>query len=286
MGLFKIRSLRIMVPCGIIRSIGSEKFRANMDERSLERDCMVMKMQIDDGEIVEKAADLDGRVIEAQKSRAEAEKLIIEFTPFLHRQVARYSSRNDEYQTDVAFSVAMSAFYEAITSFDAERGRFFPFADRVIRSRIIDHIREISRHKGKTVSLDDNDEEQQTARSVVISEISMRNFKEERRREMLADEIEQFKQEITEWGFTMEALVAASPKHKELRVLYYKIVDAVINNTDIMQTIMLKRYFPIKSIAGITGLPHKKLERARIFVVASLIIKTGDYNLLSDFLHR
>jgi len=257
-----------------------------MDERSLERDCMVMKMQIDDGEIVEKAADLDGRVIEAQKSRAEAEKLIIEFTPFLHRQVARYSSRNDEYQTDVAFSVAMSAFYEAITSFDAERGRFFPFADRVIRSRIIDHIREISRHKGKTVSLDDNDEEQQTARSVVISEISMRNFKEERRREMLADEIEQFKQEITEWGFTMEALVAASPKHKELRVLYYKIVDAVINNTDIMQTIMLKRYFPIKSIAGITGLPHKKLERARIFVVASLIIKTGDYNLLSDFLHR
>ena len=243
-----------------------------------------MKMQMDDEEKIVKAADLDDRVTEAKKSEVEAEKLIIEFTPFLHRQVARYSSRNDEHKSEAIFSVAMSAFYEAIMSFDAERGRFFPFADRVIRLRIIDCIRDMSRHEGKTVSLSDDDEEQQAAQSAAISEISIRNFKEERRREMLAEEIEQFQQEISTWGITMDNLVAASPKHKELRALYYRIVAVVSNDPDIMQTIMIKRYFPIKAIANITGLPPKKLERARIFVIASLTIKTGDYNLLSDFL--
>jgi len=229
---------------------------------------------------------LDVRVIEAQKSELEAEKLIVEFTPFLRRQVARYSTRNDEHQCDALFSVAMSAFYEAITSFNADKGRFFPFVDRVIRLRIIDHIREISRHEGRTVSLSEDDDDQQSAQSAVISEISMRSYKEKRRQEMLTDEIEQFQQEISSWGITMEALVAASPKHKELRNLYYKIVSIVSNDPDIMQTIMLKRYFPVKAIANTTGLPQKKLERSRIFVLASLIIKMGDYDLLTDFLQR
>jgi len=239
-----------------------------------------------DEEKIYKAVDLDGRVVEARSSEIEAERLIVEFTPFLRRQVTRYSTRYDEYQRDALFSVAMSAFYEAISSFEAEKGRFFPFAERVVRLRIIDHIRELSRHEGKFVSLYDDDEQQQSAQSAAISEISMRNYEESQRQEMLAEEIEQFKEEIEPWGITMDALVSASPKHKELRNTYYQIISAVIEDQDIIQTIKLKRYFPIKAISNITGLPQKKLERARIFVLASIIIKTGDYDLLSSFLQR
>jgi len=234
---------------------------------------------------VEKSTNLDTRVLEAKKSETEAEKLIKEYTPFLRRQVTRYSTRYDEHQRDALFSVAMTAFYEAISSYDPIKGRFFPFADRVVRMRIIDYIRSLAKHEGKLISLYDSDDEQQSAQSSVISELSMRNYHEERRQEMLADEIEQFRQEISAWGITMDALVAASPKHKELRNTYNRLVSTVVRNHDIMMTIKLKKYFPIKAISEITGLPLKKLERARIFVLASLIIKTGDYELLASFLH-
>lgn len=237
-------------------------------------------------DIEERAADLDHRAVTAKESDIEAEKLIIEFKPFLRSQVAKYSVRFDEYQSDALFSAAMSAFYEAIKNYDIGRGRFFPYADRVVRSRIIDSIREFSRHEGKTVSLDEEDDEQLSAQSAVITEISMRNFEAERRREMLAEEIEQFKTELASWGITMDGLVQSSPKHKQLRVAYYEAISLIIDDPDIMQTIQLKRYFPVKAVSLITGLPQKKLERARIFILASVIIKTGDYDLLSDFLHR
>ena len=235
---------------------------------------------------LEKAADLDSRAKKAKESEIEAEKLIIEFTPFLKSQVAKYSTRYDEHQREALFSVAMSAFYEAISSYDAQKGRFFPFADRVVRLRIIDHIRRISRHIGKTVSLDEDDEERQGAQSAIISELSVRSYNEQQRREMLAQEIEQFKIEIASWGITMDALVLASPKHKELRNTYYEVIASISLNPDIMQTIKLKRYFPIKAISEITGIPSKKLERARTFILASLIIKTGDYDLLPEFIKR
>ena len=237
-------------------------------------------------EKLERASNLDDRAVEAKNSEAETEKLIIEFTPFLRNQVARHSSRYDEYQCESLFSAAMMGFYEAIKNYDSAKGHFFPFADRVVRSRIIDHIRTSSKNEGMTVSLDEEDEEQKMAQSAVIAEISMRNYDAQRRQEMLLEEIEQFKAEIKTWGFTMEILAKSSPKHKQLRNSYYEVLSAVYNDHDIMQTIRLKRYFPTKAISKITGLPQNKLERARIFIIASLIIKMGDYDLLNDFLHR
>ena len=235
-------------------------------------------------ETVEKAADLDERVVLAKDSESEAEKLILDYTPFLRSRAARYSLQDKEDLRDALFSVAMSAFYEAIQSYDDEKGHFFPFANRVIRARIIDYIRTSSKHEGRTVPLETDDDELRSAQSSAINMISMRNYDEERRRERLAEEIEQFKHELASWGITMEALVRASPKHKELRRTYDGVIAAVAGNPDIMQTIHLKRYFPVNSISKLTGLPQKKLERARIYVLAALVIKTGDYEQLSGYL--
>ena len=230
-----------------------------------------------------KASDLNERAIIAKGSEAEVENLITEFTPFLRNRVARYSAQFEEYLREDLFSVAMSAFYEAIQSYDDEKGYFFPFADRVVCARIIDNVRKIQRHRGKTVSLDD-DEQPNSAQAAAINAISVQSYEESRRREDLAEEIEQFKSEIASWGITMESLVRDSPKHKELRNTYKKIVFSIAENADIIQTIKLKRYFPVKKISEITKLPQKKLERARTFIIASLIIKTGDYDLLTGFL--
>ena len=235
-------------------------------------------------EKVEKAVDLDERAVIAGKSKAEAEKLIGEYIPFIRSRAARYCMKDNDDLRESLFSVAMLAFYEAIQSYEIGKGHFFPFADRVIRARAIDHARMISRHEGKTIPLEIDDNGHQSAQSIAINVISMSNYDEERRRELLVEEIEQFKREIASWGITLDALVKNSPKHKELRKTYDEIVTKVSENPDIMQTIHLKRYFPVKNISNLTGLPQKKLERARIYVLAALVIKTGDYDLMSDYL--
>ena len=232
----------------------------------------------------EKSAILNNRAITAKQSETEAGILIDEFMPFLNARVSRYTAQFSGHMRDDALSVSMIALHEAIQKYDIEKGHFFPFADRVVRARIIDHIRKVSRQERNQVSLDAEDEYGQSTQANAVNIISIRNYDEEQRRARIAEEIEQFTADIASWGITMDALAKSSPKHKELRKTYKEIVSAIADCDDIMQTIHIKRYFPIKAISKITGLPQKKLERSRTYVLASLIIRTGDYELLSDFL--
>ncbi|MCL1975191.1 MAG: hypothetical protein FWG61_03395 [Firmicutes bacterium] len=234
-------------------------------------------------EIIEKAAVLDDRVMKAKESEYEMEQLIKDFGPFLQSRVAKYSLRSDYERREELFSVAMIAFYEAIKNFDAAKGHFFPFANRVICTRIIDQIRTIYRHEGKTVYLEENVDGESTSQSAAMEQIAFRTYYADQKQEKLLDEIEQFKLELSDWGITMESLAKNSPKHRKLRDEYKMAIKIICQTVDIVQTIQIKRYFPIKAVAEVTGLSPKTLERARTFILASLIIRIGDYNLLADY---
>ena len=231
---------------------------------------------------VENPINLDKRAVDAKQSEEEAKVLIEEFLPFLRVRVSRYSMYFSDHLHEDILSTAMMALYEGIQKYDIEKGHFFPFADRVVRARIVDHVRKIIKQENKTIHLGDNDEN--TMQSSAINVISMRNYDEEQRRTQLAEEIESFISEIATWGITMETLTKGSPKHKELRKTYRAVIREILKEPQIIQTINLKRYFPIKAISKITGLPQKKLERARTYIIAVLIIKAGDYELLSEYI--
>ena len=234
-------------------------------------------------EPIEQAASLDERALIAKQSKDEMERLIEEFKPFLHSRASKHYSTLEQNQHEELFSTAMMAFYESVQNYDINKGHFLPFANRVVSDRIIDHIRRVSKQTVQTVSLDEEDEEQLSAQSHAISEISIRAYDAQRRQESLAIEIEQFKSELMTWGITMDALVKHSPKHQKLRETYKVVVSKVCQTPDVVQTIQLKRYFPIKTVSELTKLPQKTLERARTFIIASLIIKLGDYDYLSDY---
>jgi len=233
---------------------------------------------------IENPVDLDRRAVAARQSEAEVKVLIEEFLPFLRVRVSRYSMYFSEHLHEDILSTAMMALYEAIEKYDIDKGHFFPFADRVVRARIVDHVRKIIKQENKTIYLGDNDENMM--QSSAINVVSMRNYNEEQRRAQLAEEIESFISEIATWGITMETLAKGSPKHKELRKTYRVVIKEILKDPKIIQTIKLKHYFPIKAISEITGLPQKKLERARTYIIAVLIIKDGDYELLSDYIEE
>ena len=233
-------------------------------------------------EIVQ-AASLDERASAAKRSESEAEQMIAEFKPFLNSSVARYSSNADSDQREELFSVAMMAFYEAIKKYDPEKGHFFPFAKRVVQARIIDSVRRSYRAGEQPISLEAEEDGRPAAESSAVNEISMRFYDLQRRQEALAEEIEQFKAELSAWGITMDSLSRQSPKHRKVLETYRSAVSALLKSPDILQTIQIKRYFPVKAAAELTGLPLKNVERARTFILASIIIKMGDFDYLSEY---
>jgi len=235
-------------------------------------------------EVVEKEINLDERAMIAKESSLEMEKLISEFRPFLRSRANRFSSKHSDLQDDDLYSVAMMAFYEAIQSYDINKGHFYSFANRVIYNRIVDSVRKVYRSDTTSISLDDDeDDESGNSRTMLIDKQSITAYRQNVAQAQLVEEIEQFQMELAEWGITMAVLVEQSPKHLELQRTYKRVVSQVLEDDDILQTIHVKHYFPVKAVAELSGLPQKKVERARRFILASIIIKSGDYNLLSEY---
>ena len=236
--------------------------------------------------------DLDRRAESASEDEAEFERFVMEYKPFLLSQVSKlaggYSSSygsgyvpNDIYEE--LTNDALLAFYESVKSYDREKGHFFPFMRTILRMRIVDSIRKHYTKRVATVSLEDYDDEGLEKPSAQVDAASLESYSESNRQSELAAEIESFKRELSEWGITMDALVEHSPKHARLKALCRVIIDAAAEDDEIMQTMWVKHYFPIKKISMLAEVPLKTVERERIFIIGSLIIRAGDYEYLKHY---
>ena len=82
--------------------------------------------------------------------------------------------------------------------------------------------------------------------SAQIAPASMDAYEDEVRHNDLLIEIDTYKRELAEWGITMDALAAHSPKHAHLKSLCREIIDAAADDDEIMRTMWIKHYFPAK----------------------------------------
>jgi RNA polymerase sigma factor len=96
--------------------------------------------------------------------------------------------------------------------------------------------------------------------------------------------LEEYGRELAVWGIKLENLVKHSPKHKTLRDACRRAIGEILRDGDAVTLIFGKKRFPMKKISEITGLPLKKLERLRIYIMAVLIILKGDYEYLPEYI--
>ena len=227
--------------------------------------------------------DLDARALSAKESVIEMESLLSDFKPFFAHTAIKYAIRASQEHKDELFNVAQLGFFKAVKGFDSTRGHFFPFAKLVVRNSIIDHIRKVYRNLRDTVSLDDDSETDGKKLSRLLGKVSVERYDSDMRQKKIAEELGQFRKDLASWKISMEALVKESPKHKALKTSYKAIVQTIMNSPQILETIINKHYLPIKEISKLSGLPQKKIERARTFILAAILIKVGDYDFLSDY---
>jgi RNA polymerase sigma-I factor len=152
----------------------------------------------------------------------------------------------------------------------------------IVHLRLIDSLRKKSTGHMQILHLDDDDEDS-AGHTMLGDAVSIEIHRELERRNDLVFEIDSFKRELAEWDISMDALVAHSPKQARTKELCQKIINAVATDEDIMQVMWSRHYFHVKKISDLTKIPPKIIERARIYIIGALIIRSGDCYCLKQY---
>jgi len=217
-----------------------------------------------------------------QKAR---EKLIADYTPFVLRVAARAAGRYLQAGVDDEFSVGLSAFNEAIDSFNPEGGMgFLRFSEMVIRRRLIDYYRkEGNRPELPLTSFDESDEEGHWL-NVADTEAGWRSYVAERQRQELQEEIKLFSDALREYGIRLADLVEASPRHADARERSREVARLVARTPAWADYLRRKKELPLKDIEQAVALSRKTLERQRKYIIALAIIFMEDLPHLREYL--
>jgi RNA polymerase sigma factor len=226
---------------------------------------------------------INERVESIKNDEYKVNEFINEYKPFIASCVEKAIGRYVFYGQDDELSIALIAFAEAIKAFDSTRGNFLSFAQNVIKRRIIDYYRKENRHI-KTVFLneytnEDDEDERDLTDVRALDEYSKEEVTEYRRLE-----IEQLKEELNEWGISFFELPDVSPKHANTRHIYSEIIRFLLSNDDIIKQIKNKKTLPIIEIEKTLKIPRKKIDRGRKYIIAAIIISTGDYEFIKEYI--
>lgn len=221
--------------------------------------------------------NLEQRIIFAQNDNEERGRLIKEYMNFILSCAGRTLGRNVTEEDD-ACSVAMIAFDEAIGKYDETRGKFLPFAQLTIKNRLVDYLRKEYSHRNvipfsSLTGKNDNDEEEAFEIRDEKAEISD-----------AAIEIECISEELKRYDISFFDLAGSSPKSFKTKHNCRKIIRYIINTPDLIDAIKMKKTIPVKRLVSEIGANEKLLERHRKYIIAAVLILSGDYDILSGHL--
>lgn len=196
------------------------------------------------------------------------------------KQAGRYISESDD-----EYSIAMYAFFTAITKYNTSQGDFLPFAGLVIKRRLTDYYRTQQRFADEhSVSPEvfsgdtDEDSETQAIHYEVTEKLTDRPVLS------AADEIHSINEIFSRFGFSFMELSEVSPKASKTKKQCAQAVRAIIGSPILLETIRSTRKLPIKALSAQSSVPVKVLERHRKYIIAATIILTGNFPILAEYM--
>ncbi|HEY5524201.1 MAG TPA: RNA polymerase sigma-I factor [Clostridium sp.] len=226
--------------------------------------------------------EIDESVIKAQKDKALYEKLIIENEFFV---ISTTSKTTNKYinKSDDEWSIALNAFSEAVNSYNMDKGSFYSFAELVIKRRIIDYLRKESKRSSEILvdsyEFQGNDEEENTTiKKEVITKMSHTHNDD------IKLEIESATEQLKTYGFSFYDLIEVSPKAEKTKASCKKAVVYILKNEILYKELIENKKLPLKIIEKNLKVPRKILERHRKYIIAAVVIISGDYPNLAEYM--
>lgn len=228
----------------------------------------------------------DAMVVRIQNGEADLRnELIVRYHPYIVKITSRFYRRYIDPQRDDAFSIALAAFDEAITRFNPNSGRLFlGFAETVIRNRLVDYVRQESRHNGVIpYSAFDEDEGESPMNRIEVDQ-AMDAYERARSAEERKQEIASLTEELTAFGITFADLVRLSPSHQDSREALLRLGTALARDEGMVRSMKEKRQLPIKELCMAESVSRKTAERHRKYLIAVSLIASGNYPYLRQYI--
>ncbi|MFC4769681.1 RNA polymerase sigma factor SigI [Effusibacillus consociatus] len=213
-------------------------------------------------------------------------KLLEDYIPFIAKSASQATGRYIEPGVDDEFSIALSAFNEAINRYDLEKGAsFLGFADTVIKRRLIDYYRSQSARK-KDVPFSDFDMDDGEDNIVNYVEIqkSMEVHSQELDTINRQEEILRFGQLLSEFDISLEELVELSPKHADARQNAMDVARIIAEDQEMRDYLLEKKSLPLKLLSSRISVSRKTVERQRKYIIAITLILIGEFEMLQDYI--
>lgn len=214
-------------------------------------------------------------------------RILSDYRPFIAKSASKLCKRYIDPERDDEFSVALSAFNEAMDHYSPSHGSsFLSFAETVIHRRIIDYIRKEQKYRDQIpmTSFEVEDDESQTINPVEIQE-SFDRYSVEKQAEDRRYEIVQYSEALKDYGITMKDLVEGCPKHSDSRNMLLRIGKMIAAKPELAIPLREKKMLPIKELLEHVDVARKTLERNRKYIIAVAIIQMGAFQYLKEYLH-
>lgn len=211
--------------------------------------------------------------------------LLHSYQPFMKKTASFVCKRYIQEQDD-EYSIAISAFHEAILHFEADKNAsFLTFAHLLIRRKLIDFIRKEARRKEFTLGQTSSQfEDEQDAFSVLESSHSFEQFTAEQQADERRTQILAYETLLKPFGLTFQELVKASPSHEDTRQTAIQIAQIIAESDDFYETFLAKKRLPMKELEELVSVSRKTIERQRKYIVAIVILLRSDLHYLKDYL--
>ena len=211
--------------------------------------------------------------------------LLRRYQPYVAKTAARFCKRYIHPETDDEFSIALTAFNEAISSYDTQAERsFLSFAETVIRRRLTDYVRKEQRHHSSIPqsAFLTEDEEGETY-DPTDAGASVEQYQKDQENAERKLEIETLNRELSDFGITFADLVEGSPKHEDTRQSFMAIGALISRVPELSEALITKKSLPLKLLADQVSVSRKTLERGRKYIIAVALIHMGSYPHLQSY---
>lgn len=219
--------------------------------------------------------------LEAAKTNAHHKNDMIKaFMPFVLKTCVSYVKRPLSYGIDEELSIGLMAFSEAIERYDEGRGLFLSYAVLIIRSRLTDYFRS-KRHLAHEVLYDFSLPEV----SDDLSQLKrFSNYFENNAIQLRQFEISDLKILLIPFGIQFKDLIGNAPKSSGLRKELFNCIMTIWEMELLYDKLLHDKKLPIKWISSIYPIHMKKLERNRKYIILLLLIHSGDFPYLRQYI--
>ncbi|MBR4514460.1 MAG: RNA polymerase subunit sigma [Lachnospiraceae bacterium] len=232
---------------------------------------------------------INTQIMLAKRDRRELDRFIRTNKKFILTQAYKTCKRFIS-ESDDEYSIALIAFSEAVESYDESKGSFNAFAALVIKRRLIDYIKSESRHRFETPvdtetldgELGDDDDEV----APIALEVSQRLVErgEIGGRVTVQDEISALSEELAKFNFGFMDIAESTPKAAKTKESCRKVIRLICGSSEMVSDMKRTGMLPGKRIKEFIKLPPKVLERHRKYIISAVLIISGDYPKLAEYM--